>query len=655
MASKRRRFRLPRPFRVALVMASIVLMAFFAFSWLQGYDRIVRDSITGQLVQLKVRPGPAESLREIGAFFPEFLRTAFPMLMMMLFFFVIVVMQFIGLFWYLSRGQSYTIYPGEYDVTFDDVRGQKAIVDATKEVVKLFEGFKEFRRMGGYPPHGILFEGPPGTGKTLLGKAIAGQTNVPFLYSNGSAFTSMFLGVGNMKIKAMFREARRLSKDYDGAVIFIDELDAVAGSRGQVSARSVPYDDPFVPRSVRDFWSVDRFIMGGVGGANSMLVNELLVNMDGLVLPKRRFRHIKRALRVKPKVPIYNILIIGATNRASVLDPALLRPGRFDRKIHVGNPTAEGRKDIAAYYLEKVRHEEIDLDKLASATVGYSPARIKNVINEGLIFALQDGREAVTYDDIWQAMLTDEIGLKQPVIYTPWEKEATSIHEAGHAVARWFCDPSKSVTVITIQKREDALGMVVSMELEERFSRTREEILADIKVSLAGMAAEQVWYGTTTSGPGSDLQAATMRAAQMVAYYGMGPSLFSYGAIPPSGPGGETLSGLLADPEFRGEVDRILEHCRAEVTGLLQRKAHCVEAIRDRLLVEEQITGDGFANLMESLGEGRDGPEVARLRQPPRALGDLRNLPPANGDGSGTATNGDTAPRPASPWSRPPD
>ncbi|MGH9222437.1 MAG: AAA family ATPase [Acidimicrobiales bacterium] len=658
---------MPRPVRISLWIGGIVMLAFLAFSWLQGYDRIFRDSLTGQLVQVKVRSGPLDAIRDIGELFPEFLRTAFPMLMMMLFYFVIIIIQFVGLFWYLSRGQSYTIYPGEYDVSFDDVRGQKAIVDATKEVVKLFEGFKEFRKMGGYPPHGILFEGPPGTGKTLLGKAIAGQTNVPFLYTNGSAFSSMFMGVGNMKIKALFRKARRMSKEYDGAVVFIDELDAVAGSRGQVSARSVPYDDPIAPLSVKDFWAKNRFIMGGMngGGMNSMLVNELLVAMDGLVLPSRRFRHIKRILKRKPKVPVYNILIIGATNRAAVLDPALLRPGRFDRKIHVGNPSAEGRKDIFEYYLQKVKHVQIDLDKLASATVGYSPARIKNIVNEGLIFALQDGRDAVTYDDIWQAMLTDEIGLKQPVIYTPWEKEATSIHEAGHAVARWFFDPSQAVTVITIQKREEALGMVVSMELEERFSRTKDEIVADIKVSLAGMAAERLWYDTTTSGPGSDLQAATMRAAQMVAYYGMGPSLLSYGAIPPPAYGGDTMSALLADPVFRAEVDRILAEGMAEVTDLLQRKAHCVEAIRDRLLVDEQLTGEQFSQLMHTLGEPREGGEVHKHRMPPRALGRLRPLSPLpNGEAAPTnggpypetGTNGGGPHRPSpSPWARPPE
>ena len=149
----------------------------------------------------------------------------------------------------------------------------------------------------------------------------------------------------------------------------------------------------------------------------------------------------KRALGIKPKVPTYNILIIGATNQAQTLDPALLRPGRFDRKVHVGIPAGDGRKDILGYYLAKVPHEDMDMEKLANATLGYSPARIKNVINEALIIAQQDGRERLTYEDFYQAKLIDEIGLKEPATYTPWEKEMTAIHESGHAVATWFLQP----------------------------------------------------------------------------------------------------------------------------------------------------------------------------------------------------------------------
>jgi cell division protease FtsH len=655
---------MPRPVRIAAIVGALVMFAYFAYSWMFGYERLARDGLTGNLVPIKVRVGPSDAFRHLGELFPEFLRSALPAVLYLMFFMLLMIMQIVALFWYMSRGRTYVIYPGEYDVTFDDVRGQPAVVEATKEVVRLFQGFLEFRKMGGYPPQGILFEGPPGTGKTLMAKAIAGSSKVPFIYASGTSFSNMFMGVGNLRIAGLFRKARKLSERFGGAVIFIDELDAVAGSRGGgISAVSDPYADPTIPPEHREYWSTHRFIMPGGMGGGAMYVNELLVQMDGLITPSKRFRALKRLLRRKPKIPTYNILIIGATNMASVLDPALLRPGRFDRKIHVGNPSGEGRQDIIRYYLAKVKHSDIDVEKLANATVGYSPARIKNVINEGLIFALQAGREAVTYDDIWQAKLTDEIGLKQPVTYSPWEKESTAIHEAGHAVAAWFLKPSEAVQVITIQKRESALGLVHTMDLEERFSRTRDELLADIKVMLAGLAAEYVWYDQTTSGPSSDLRAATMVAAQMVAYYGMGKSLVSAAAIPPPAFGSDALSGLLSSGPIRVEVEAILEQCREDVTELLTRKAHVIESLRDKLLVDEQVTGDEFARLMDLLGETREPSRT--LRRPPRVLGALPMGTRPNGNGNGAA-NGEAAASegrrpptgsagpPPSPWARPP-
>src|SRR5918999_2772940 len=185
-----------------------------------------------------------------------------------------IVIQFVALFWFLARGTTYVVYPNEYDHTFDDVRGQPAAVRSTKEGLRLFQGFKNFKEMGGYPPHGILFEGPPGTGKTLMAKAIAGATGVPFLFATGTGFSNMFLGIGNMKVRRLFRRARNMSDKYGGAVIFIDELDAV-GSRGGVSDRSV---------SDR---ATDRIIMGGMGMGGGMgVINELLVQLDGFTVPR---------------------------------------------------------------------------------------------------------------------------------------------------------------------------------------------------------------------------------------------------------------------------------------------------------------------------------------------------------------------------------
>jgi cell division protease FtsH len=509
-----------------------------------------------------------------------------------------IVIQFAALFWFLARGTTYVIYPNEYDHSFDDVRGQPAAVRSTKEVLRLFQGFKDFKQMGGYPPHGILFEGPPGTGKTLMAKAIAGSAQVPFLYSSGSGFASMFMGIGNLKVRRMFKKARSMSDKYGGAVIFVDELDALGGSRGAVSQRFSP-DDDTAPKP-------HRIMMGGMAGMGGMgIVNELLVGMDGLIMPRGLWRHVRRVFRLgKPKVPFYNILIIGATNRASTLDPALLRPGRFDRKIHVGLPDSEGREDIARYYLAKVRHEPLDVPKLARMTKGYSPAMIKNIVNEALIFALSDRRDALRWDDLWQAKLVEEIGLKQAVKYNQREKEMVATHEAGHAVASYSLERGEmQLQVITIQKRESALGLVHGQEIEELFTRSQRQILARMQVALAGLAAEDIWYGQTTSGPSSDLVNATANAAAYVGLFGMGKTLHSVAAIAPSMMDGDPIGNVLRDPDRKKEVDELLESCRRQVTLLLREKRHVVEGIRDALLEREELIGDEIEEIMAELGE----------------------------------------------------
>ncbi|MGZ4147381.1 MAG: AAA family ATPase, partial [Actinomycetota bacterium] len=452
-----------------------------------------------------------------GLFHPGSTMSSYRQLLVtLLFLSMFMVVQFAAMFAFLMRGTYYTIYPNEYDKTFDDVRGQPAAVDSSKEVLRLFQGFKDFKQMGGYPPHGILFEGPPGTGKTLMAKAIAGASSVPILIADGSRFMNMFFGIGNMKVRRMFARARSMSDKYGGAVIFIDELDALGAARGEISQQAREYQEPS---------TAHRVMMGGMGmgGAGMGIVNELLVNMDGFTAPKGLWRHLRRMLRMgKPRVPHYNILVIGATNRASTLDPALLRPGRFDRKIHVGLPDAEGRADIAKYYLAKVRHEPIDVYKLARMMTGYSPATIQNIVNEALIFALQDGRDALRWDDLWQAKLAEEIGLKQPVKYSTREKEMVALHEASHAVASYSLERADmQIQVITIQKRESALGLVSTQEIEEMFLRTQKQLLARIQVSLAGLVGEEIWFGQTTTGPSSDLVNATRNAAAYVGVFGM--------------------------------------------------------------------------------------------------------------------------------------
>jgi cell division protease FtsH len=573
---------------------------------------------------------PEFSIAAANRFIPQLLLSLIGPIFYFAFIVFIVVFQFVAIFWFLSRGRTYVIYPGEYDVNFDDVRGQKAAVEATQEVVRLFQGFKKFRKMGGYPPQGILLEGPPGTGKTLLSKAIAGEVNVPFIYASASSFNNMFMGVANLRVMRLFTKARKFSERFGGAVIFMDELDAV-GSRGGVPQTMEPYpfDEPFrhgledrlvagtreEPRRGGILGFVDRFFVGGMGGMGGMLVNELLVQMDGLEQPRGLRRLLRRLIplrirkHLKRKVPNYNILVIGATNRADALDPALLRPGRFDRRLHVGLPDKEGRKDIADYYLKKVRHEDIDREKFAKATVGYSPARIKNVVNEALIFALQDGRDSLSWKDIWAAKLTDEIGLKQPVEYDEEEKVKIATHEAGHAVASWYLEREElQMQVISIIKRENALGLVSYQEREDRYVRTRSDMTARIKTALAAGAAENVWFGETTTGVSGDLRQATWAAATMVGLFGMGKELYSFGTIPNELAGGSSIGTMLRDVTVREEVNGILLEARKEIEGLLHEKSTIVEGVRDALLEREEIVGEEIEKLFARL-EARGEPQ----------------------------------------------
>jgi cell division protease FtsH len=581
---------LPR-LAVLLVIYLIYLWAFQLFGRCGG----ITDPTTNEVISRGRECTSADAHAALPGFLVGLLRLGFVFLSGALF----IIIEFAGLFWFLSRGRSYIIYPREYDVSFEDVRGQGPVVESVKEVVKLFRGFREFKKLGGYPPHGLLFEGPPGTGKTLMAKAVAGTVGVPFIYTPATGFANMFFGIGNLRVMLLFRKAKKFARKYDGAVIFIDEIDAI-GSRGGVQMGSAPAEGGF------GGW-LKQIIPGGMGGGmgGMGIINELLVQMDGLVMPRGARRHLRRLLRLKPKVPSYNVLIIGATNRGQTLDPALLRPGRFDRKIHVGLPDKEGRKDVIQYYLAKVRHESIDLDKFAQATLGFSPARIKNIINEGLIVALQDGRDALSWDDVWQAKLIDEIGLKQPVRYTAKEREMTAVHEAGHAVAsRELKSGDKQIQVISIVKREQTLGLVHTVGLEERFSETKEEILDDIKVSLAGMAAEEIWFETSTSGPSGDLEFCTFKAVQYIGRYGMGKRLVSYAIFPQTWSGDLSIyQHMLADKEIKEEVDALLKQCKAEVTALLKKRRLAVERIRDELLDREEIVGDQLEALLKEISD----------------------------------------------------
>jgi cell division protease FtsH len=385
-------------------------------------------------------------------------------------------------------------------------------------------------------------------------------------------------------------------------VIFIDELDAVGGSRGAVSnvmdAEAQAAKGPL------------RFIMApGMGGMGGMYVNELLIQMDGMTMPKGFWRHVKRILHLgKPKIPQYNVMVIGATNQAATLDPALLRPGRFDRKLHVGLPGGAGREDILRYYLDKVPHEPVDTSRLARATYGFTPAQIKNLVNEALIFALVDGREKLTFNDLWTAKVTEEIGLKEPTTTSARDRQMTAFHEAGHAVLAYILELDDQIQVASIIKRRDTLGVVYRTPLEETLTSLREDIRRDIVVALGGLAAEEIWFGETTTGPGSDLQHATVRAATMLGILGMGDSLISYGVLPQNAMGGGPLQAILGNPENRKAIGNLLADCKRQAVELLRANEPAVRALAERLLEKNEVAGEELEELMLAKAVARATP-----------------------------------------------
>lgn len=485
----------------------------------------------------------------------------------------------------------------ELTVGFDDVVGLGIVRDEVVKTLNLFLAYKTFRdRMGGNPRKAILFEGPPGTGKTYMAKAMAREAGVPFLFVSASAFQSMYYGQTNRKIRSFFKSLRKAAREEGGAIGFIEEIDAIAGARSGMRSAPLPVG---LDRTV------DRAAAEGISG----VVNELLIQLQsfdhptggsrirGALIDKvNRWLPASRQVRKRPPATS-NILVIGATNRASDLDPALLRPGRFDRSIHFDLPGRSGRRDIIDYYLGRKAHvPELDKeerrDALAAMTFGYSPVMIEHLFDEGLVWALREGRDAMDWHDVQQAKLTEEIGLKQPVEYTEGEKETIATHEAGHAVIAHLVGQNRKLEVLSIIKRRDALGLLAHSDTEERFTRSRSELLGVIKIAFGGMTAEELFFGEAGTGPSSDLAHATRIAAQMVGSFGMAGSLVSFEAIE-AGPVTSGIVGkVLSDDDSRRSVERILEQSKADVRTMLDSNRHMVIALRDQLLDREELVGE---------------------------------------------------------------
>ncbi|HEX7443693.1 MAG TPA: AAA family ATPase, partial [Acidimicrobiales bacterium] len=485
--------------------------------------------------------------------------------------------------------------PDELTMTFDDVRGSEGLVEEVTKTLNLFLAYRTFNeQMGGTPRKAILFEGPPGTGKTYMAKAMASEAGVPFLFVSSSAFQSMFYGQTNRKIRAYFKELRRQARREGGAIGFIEELDAIGGKRGSGTTQGE-----------------------GVPG----VVNELLIQLQSFEQTpwSIRFRgKIVEAVNgwlpaghklAKPTFVPANILVIGATNRAEDLDAALVRPGRFDRNIYFGLPGRAGRRDIFDYYLGKKAHEA-DLDEparretLAAMTAGYSPVMIEHLLDEALVWALRRGASRLSWHDLQQAKMTEEIGLAQPVEYTEAERRSIATHEAGHATVAWLVGKGRKLEVLTIIKRKDALGLLSHSETEERFTKSKSEVRAMIDIAFGGMVAEELFFGESSTGVSSDLQAATVNACQMIGLLGMGSSLISVGAIEHAG--GGLVGKVLSDEASRAEVEELLREAKASVTSMLDEHRSVVEALRDALLVRSELIGEEILDVIRRSQGDRD-------------------------------------------------
>ncbi|MGI5126496.1 AAA family ATPase [Pseudonocardia sp. CA-107938] len=615
------RFRLARLIKVLLLIALLAVVA-------------------GQVLETS----PILALFEA----PALLWSAMPLILQLLFAFFFVAFQFIGLFWLLTRGGVDTYYPDDITTRFSDVWGQDQVVERVKENIVFLEDPDTIEARGGYVPSGMLLWGPPGTGKTLMAEAVAGETGKPYVFVDPGAFTNMFMGVGILKVKSVFRKLRRLALRYGGVIVFFDEADSL-GSRGALAqggppggGRFAPFDqfgchgghylsEPsryLVSTAGRDAAEPapdpdarrSRFVMGGMngmGGGGMGTLQALLTELSGLKKPRGFLnRYGRRVLGMRPKPPPkYRILVMMATNMPEALDEALLRPGRIDRIYKVGYPTKAGRVRTYEGYFDKVAHELTpeQIDKLATITPYATGATIKDLVNESLIIAIRDGREVITWQDVTKAKHLKELGPSQNVDYVQRERHSVAVHEGCHAVVAYRIREHLQINIATIEIGDTYLGMVASIKPEDQFTTWRSEYEADILTSLASLAGERMFFdGDSTSGVSGDLTSATLVATQMEALWGMGTTVSSYqsaSAFQIGTPGGRGHDDDATASARRALADRIEDHLSTSLRNaeeILRDNRMYVLAIAHALETHKTLSGEDI----EAIMSGTEGPLV---------------------------------------------
>ncbi len=458
-----------------------------------------------------------------------------------------------------GKSRARMIMPNEHNIKFDDVAGCDEAKEETKEIVEYLKDPLKFKLLGGKIPRGALLTGPPGTGKTLMAKAVSGEASVPFFAISGSDFVEMFVGVGASRVRDMFEQARK----HAPCLIFIDEIDAVGRSR-----------------------------FTGIGGGHDereQTLNAMLVEMDGLETQE-------------------GVIVLAATNRPDVLDPALLRPGRFDRQIVIDLPDIAGRRKILDVHAKRIKLDpKADLDVIAKSTPGFSGADLANLVNEAALLAAREDRSAATQSDLEEARDKVCFGRERRSRKIPEsDRRLTAWHEAGHAIVNLFLEHSIPLHKVTIIPRGQALGLTMMMDNEDRYSRSRLEMLDVITTDLGGRVAEEIALGDITSGASQDIAHATNLAHSMVCAYGMSEKMgtVQYGQRQEHIYLGRdiTRNDSCSEETLReidSEVKRIIFECKQRATDILTRERERLDKLANALLEKETLSAHEIRVLLD--------------------------------------------------------
>jgi cell division protease FtsH len=444
----------------------------------------------------------------------------------------------------LGRARALRYQPGSETVTFAEVAGIDEAKQELTEIVDFLREPDKYRRLGGRIPRGVLLSGPPGTGKTLLARAVAGEAGAPFFSMSASEFVEAIVGVGASRVRDLFRQAKKESP----AIVFIDELDAVGRARSTA---------------------------GGYGGGSDereQTLNQILTEMDGFDSST-------------------NVIVIGATNRIDVLDQALLRPGRFDRRVVVQAPDRQGRRLILEVHTRDVPlAADVDLDRIAATTPGMVGADLANLVNEAALLAARSGRSDVASADFAQSLEKIILGAERKIMLTPADRRRTAYHEAGHALVGMLTTGADPVRKISIVPRGQALGVTLSSPDVDRFNYSRTELEARVRMALGGRAAEEVVFGDQTTGAEGDIAQVTALVRHMVGRWGMSATIGMVAVLPQDG---GNPWGALASPRtlelLDEEVRRTVEAAYEDVVGLLEAERSRLDALAEALLERETL------------------------------------------------------------------